>query len=199
MGPIEGVFLAIATIFGFIGVVRGYSKELGNTIVIMYVIAVLGFLDDQVLDDLFAQIGSSIFGIDQATLNLFLFLCYTTVFVGIVFATYQGKTFDYGGQQRKGCLGVGLSLVVGLINGYLVAGTLWYYADKFKYPLSMFQVPLTVTNGQINGQMVSLFQEPLTQIGATIAKDFLPQTVFDGNPVYWALPATALLLLKIWK
>jgi hypothetical protein len=132
-----------------------------------------------VLNDLFTQIGSSIFGIDKATLNLFLFLCYTAVFVAIVFATYQGKTFDYGGQQRKGCLGVGLSLVVGLINGYLVAGTLWYYAAKFEYPLSLFQMPLTTA-------------------GATMVY-YLPQNVFDGNPVYWALPATALLLLKIWK
>ena len=179
MGPIEGVYLAIAAIFGFIGLVRGYNNELVNTVVVMYVIAVLGFLDDQVLDKLFAQIGGSIFGLDEATIDLFLFLCYTVVFVGIVFATYQGKTFDYGGQPARGCLGVGLSLVVGLINGYLVAGTLWYYADKFDYPLSLFQMPLTTTGTEM--------------------VNYLPQNVFDGNPVYWARPATALLLLRIWK
>jgi hypothetical protein len=179
MGPIEGVYLAIAAIFGFIGLVRGYNKELGNTVVIMYVIAAIGFLDDQVLNSLFERVGGSILGIDEATLDLFLFLCYTLVFVGIVFATYQGKTFDYGGQPAKGCLGVGLSWAIGLINGYLVAGTLWYYAAKFDYPLDLFQLPLTPAGAQ----MVS----------------YLPQNVFDSNPVYWALPATALLLLKIWK
>ena len=179
MGPIEGLYLAIAVIFGFIGVVRGYQRELGNTIVIMYVIAAVGFLDDQVLNKLFEQLGGSIFGIDETVLNQFLFLCYTLVFVVVVFWTYQGKTFDFGGQPAKGCLGPILSFVVGLINGYLVAGTLWYYADKFDYPFALFQLPLTA----VGAQMVN----------------YLPQNVFNENPVFWALPATALLLLRIWK
>ena len=179
MGPIEGVYLAIAAIFGFIGMVRGYSRELGNTIVIMYVIAAMGFLDDQVLNSLFERIGGSIFGIDAMTLNQFLFVCYMLVFVTVVFVTYQGKTFDFGGQPAKGCLGIGLSLAVGLVNGYLVAGTLWYYADKFEYPFSLFQMPLTAA-------------------GSTMV-NYLPQNVFQENPVYWALPATLVLLLRIWK
>lgn len=39
---------------------------------IMYVIAAMGFLDDQVLNSLFERIGGSIFGIDAMTLNQFL-------------------------------------------------------------------------------------------------------------------------------
>ena len=179
MGPIEALYLAIASIFGLVGLVRGYQRELGNTIVIMYVIAAMGFLDDQVLNGLFGQIGGSIFGVSELTLNQFLFVCYTLVFVVVVFWTYQGKTFDFEGRPAKGCLGVLLSLVVGLINGYLIAGTLWYYADKFDYPFAVFQLPLTA----VGTEMVN----------------YLPQTVFQDNPVYWALPATVLLLLRIWK
>ena len=179
MGPIEALYISIALIFGLIGIVRGYQRELGNTIVIMYVIAAMGFLDDRVLNNLFNQVGGSIFGVDETLQNQFLLVIYTAVFVLVVFWTYQGKTFDFGGQPAKGCLGFVFGLLVGLINGYLVAGTLWYYADKFEYPFPLFSMPLTAA-------------------GAAMV-NYLPQTVIQGEPVYWALPATALLLLRIWK
>ena len=178
MGPIEYVYITIGIIFAFIGVVRGYQRELGNTIIFMYVIAALGFLDDQYLDKLFQQIGSSIFGVNEATLNQFLLLSYTLVFGIIVFWSYQGVTFDFGGKPVTGILGFLISLGVGLINGYLVAGTLWYYTDKFEYPFAIFQLPLSAT--------------------AEALVNYLPQTIF-GNPVFWALPATALMLIRIRK
>jgi hypothetical protein len=39
---------------------------------------------------------------------------------------------------------------------------------------------------------------PLTAVGSEMV-NYLPQNVFQENPVYWALPATLLLLLRIWK
>ena len=43
MGPIEILFYSVVVIFAFIGVVRGSNRELGNSIIFMYVVAVLGF------------------------------------------------------------------------------------------------------------------------------------------------------------
>ena len=114
----------------------------------------------------------------QETLNQFLLISYVLVFVVIVLWSYHGVTFDFGGKPVTGILGFLISLGVGLINGYLVAGTLWYYTDKFEYPLAIFQLPLSAA-----GEMLV---------------DYLPQVIF-GNPVFWALPATALMLIRIRK
>jgi hypothetical protein len=55
-------------------------------------------------------------GIDETLQDQFLRTCFYSavfilVFVGIVFATYQGKTFDFGGQAGQRLPGVGLSWV----------------------------------------------------------------------------------------
>ena len=176
MGPVELLYITIAFIFGMIGIVRGYHKELGNSIIFMYVIAAMGFLDERVLNSLFERAGTSILGLDAAGLNSFLTVAYTLIFVIVVFISYQGKTFDYSLGPAHGVLGFFFSLGVGLFNGYLVAGTLWYYMNKFQYPLGAIQQPLTATGE------------------AMLA--YLPQNLFD-NPVYWAIPATVLMLLRI--
>jgi len=176
MGPIEYFFLIIGIFFAFVGVIRGYQRELGNTVIFMSVIAALGFLDDQVLDELFQQIGGTVFGVGETTLNQFLLACYYAVFGIVTFISYQGVTFDFTGRAVKGVFGFLLSLGVGLINGYLISGTLWYYADKFGYPFPVVTLPLTATG--------------------EVLVNYLPQTIFD-NPVYWALPATALILIRI--
>ncbi len=36
---------------------------------------------------------------------------------------------DFGGKPMRPPEGTILSLLVGLLNGYLVAGTIWYYAN----------------------------------------------------------------------
>src|SRR3990172_1023848 len=118
MGPIEYFYFTIAVIFVFVGLIRGYQRELGNTIVFMYVIAALGFLDDQILDQVFQQLGSTVFGVTEVALNQFLLVCYTIVLGAIVFISYQGVTFDFGGKPAGGCLGSFISVGVGLLNGY---------------------------------------------------------------------------------
>jgi hypothetical protein len=36
-----------------------------------------------------------------------------------------------------------LALVIGLVNGYLVAGTIWFYLQEFGYPFGLFPTELT--------------------------------------------------------
>lgn len=173
MGPVQFVFIAIGLIIGFVGLARGYDKELGNSIIFMITVAILGFLGDRYMAQL-TNFANSVLGV--ANTNTFLWFFFTAIFVFVVFASYSGMTFNYGGTPARGFLGSVISFGVGLFNGYLVAGTLWYYANLFGYPLGGVQQPL-------NAQGMAII-------------NFLPQNVFP-DPLYWVVPAGILLLLRV--
>lgn len=172
MGPVQYVYLTIAIIIALIGLARGYDKELGNSIIFMITIALLGFVE-QNYEVGIQNLTQRIFG--GGTTSTFLFLLYSIVFIIVVFSSYSGITFSYGGTPLRGFGGQVLSLLVGLFNGYLVAGTLWHYANKYGYPL------LGVT--QLDPSQQSALR-------------LLPQTIFP-NTLYWVVPAAILLILRV--
>ncbi|MCB0054635.1 MAG: hypothetical protein KDE24_34395, partial [Caldilinea sp.] len=106
MGPIEILFFTVVVIFAFIGTVRGSNRELGNSIIFMYVVAVLGFAQERGWTEQAIQEIVNIFGADTARINEFVFVTISMVFVLIIFVTYQGKTFDFSGARILGCLGL---------------------------------------------------------------------------------------------
>lgn len=173
MGPIQYLFIAVGIIVALIGLARGYDKELGNSIIFMLTIAALGFIENRYLEQL-TTIATSVFGMTDP--NVFLFLLFSVTFIVVVFMSYSGITFNFGGSPAKGFMGNLLSLVVGIFNGYLVGGTLWYYANLFNYPL-----------GGLSGNLDQQGQAGLA---------LLPQNIFP-DPVYWVLPAAVLLILRI--
>ncbi len=184
MGPIEVLYSTIAIMIALVGVARGYARELGNTLVIMAAIFLLTFQETLILN-LFSRTGQRVFSIagDQTDLlNFFISTVFTLLFISIVFASYSGRVFafaSFGGRPAGPPHGVVISLLVGLLNGYLIAGTLWYYQDKFNYPLQRF----------------GLIRLPLTATGEAIV-DLLPQRIFD-SPVYWMVPVAVLLIFLV--
>ena len=170
MGPIEILFYTVVLIFGFIGMVRGSNRELGNSIILMYVVALLGVAGERGWIEAAVQRTATIFGADVARVNEVAFILMTILFVAIIVVTYQGKTFDFSVSKVGGCLGLAGGFAGGAFNGYLIAGTLWFYADKYQYPFN-------------------LLMGNLTDVGATILR-FSPPAIFPGNSFFWAIPAT---------
>lgn len=173
MGPVQYVFIAIGVVIALIGLARGYEKELGNSIVLMLTIAVIGFVADRYQTQL-GDIAGRILGVQNQ--QTFLYLLYSILFILVVFSSYSGVTFSYGGKPVSGLPGRLISLGVGLFNGYLISGTLWYFAHTFNYPLGGVQQPLNTA--------------------ATAIVEFLPQTIFP-DPLYWVVPAAVLLILRV--
>lgn len=178
MGPIEVIFGVIAVFITLIGFARTYPKELGNTVIILASIFVLSFLQERVLN-LSDTVGNTLLGGDQQATNLFMSLLFEALFIIAIFASYAGITFDFQGRPAPAPQGTLLSLAVGALNGYLIAGTLWYYQHLFNYPL----------------QTLGVFELPLTALGAELVA-ILPQNLFE-SPVYWMIPVAALLLLRV--
>jgi len=181
MGPIELLYISIGLIIAMIGMARGYVRELGNTVIALSAIFLLTFFQDEIITVL-TKVATDIFGIqDQTSIDGFLSASFTIAFVVIVFASYAGRTLDFLGKPMPPPGGTLLSLGVGLLNGYLIAGTLWYYQDEFGYPL----------------RNVSNFVPPLSPQAETMIQ-YLPPRLFD-SPVYWVIPVVVLLILFVRK
>ncbi len=179
MGPIELFFIAIGGIIALIGLARGYVRELGNTVIALSAIFLLTFLQDDIVK-LLTKVATDFFGMySQDSINGFISIFFTVVFIFIVFASYAGRTLDFVGKPMPPPGGTLLSLGVGALNGYLIAGTLWYYQDEFDYPMSH----------------ISGIQMPLSQ-QAQVMVEYLPPRLFD-SPVYWIIPVVILLILFV--
>ncbi|MCS6827183.1 MAG: hypothetical protein NZ553_11260 [Caldilinea sp.] len=177
MGPIEILFCTVVVIFAFIGSVRGAHRELGNSIILMYVVAILRFADERGWIERSVQV-IRIVDVETERINDVAFLLVVIVFTAVVIVSYQGLTFDFSTKALVGVSGFLAGLGVGALNGYLIAGTYWYYADRYGYPFNLLTGPLT----------------PVGQI----LLGYLPQTIFP-NSMYWAIPATILMILRILR
>jgi hypothetical protein len=118
-------------------------------------------------------------GGDAQAVNFLLSAIFTVMFISAVFASYAGITLDFPGRPMSAPLGPLLTLAVGLLNGYLIAGSLWYYQDRFQYP----------------SQLLGTIQLPLTATGQTLVQ-VLPQRLFE-SPVYWMIPVAVLIIWRV--
>lgn len=181
MGPIELIFGSLLVVFIFIGVVRGYPKELGVTVTVLVALYLLIQIDQrQAFVVSYAGRALGPIGVEveeESIRRLVLFGLYTLFLVAMVFIAYQGVTLDFPGLRSSGPYGVLLNVGSGLLNGYLVLGTIWYYLDKFEYP----------------PQLIGLFEFPLTSFAEKVIP-LLPQYLL-GDKAQWYFLASLFLLL----
>jgi hypothetical protein len=136
MGAIEGLWFTLIGVFIFLGIIRGFLKELGLTTVMI----VFLFAMDQLvprLEELIAQPDSFFqrIGITPETRATPLWLFLTLLVVLVVYISYEGETLAFEGTPPKGFEGFLLGALIGFINGYLVCGTLWWILHRYNYPI----------------------------------------------------------------
>lgn len=133
--------------------IRGFLKELGVTVVLIATLFMLDRLiplvEQLIRDNKLAAIGLKQFTgnpeVDQPG-HLVLMIIFQLIVVIAVFISYQGETLAYEGTSPKFPVGTLLGVMVGLVNGYLITGTLWWLLDHYQYPVSTSVVnPATMT------------------------------------------------------
>ena len=135
MAPIEVFFGAIIFMFALIGLARGFLRELGVTTFMVFLLFFLSRFEPQLETGLLRamDVGGRFVPIENGDLvKCWLFVL---IVVAAAFVSYQGETLAFAGEPPIGSQGVLLGLVTGTLNGYLVAGSLWYYMAKFDYPI----------------------------------------------------------------
>jgi len=172
MGPIEYLWIILTLLFAVIGVVRGFLKELGVTIVL---IATLFGLDRIIpLLEQFIREGKIAFlfkpftgnpAADQPT-NLLLMVIFQGLVLVAVFVAYQGETLAYEGSNPKFPVGILLGALVGGVNGYLITGTLWWILNHYQYPVAETVIKLPLT--QLATDIVNNGLLPLDLLGGGV-------------------------------
>ncbi len=173
MGPVELVFLTVFVIFGVIGVVRGYGKELGVTTMLFITLFVLEFLDERYQAQV-TRLLAVFTGPDQEAQVAAKALIYCAALLVVTFISYEGETLSFpGGKPGK----IIFDLGSGLLNGYLLAGSLWYYLQAANWPIL-----------RPTGEFTALYR--------TLVR-FLPPAVFPWQ--YLIGLAVIMLIARIWK
>src|SRR5512140_2903334 len=108
MVEIQELFLILIIVMGVIGMVRGFLKELGVTLVL---IATLFALDRliPIFNGFINGGGAGFLGLGPvpqtpSTDNL-LFLVFSAIMVAATYIAYQGETLAYEGNNPKGIVG----------------------------------------------------------------------------------------------
>lgn len=195
MLPLDIVFFLLVSIWGLIGVVRTFSKEVGATIAIILAMSGMTIFGPMVIDasnKFFGKIFTSVKIPVAAVPTGAQAFCYTPSqeqfffyiigFAVVVFMGYQGDTLSLN-QSVGRITGSIMGLFIGLVNGWLIAGDLWYFLGQ----CANYTVPALGING------VGV----LDQTSQTLWK-LLPFNTI-GSPLVLVAILFVLLLLRIAK
>jgi hypothetical protein len=170
------LFWMLIVLFGVIGAMRGWAKELLVTSAV-----VLGLFLNAILETyigayrtaLFLQPGGTQFAIRAALLVLLAFFGYQTSHLRAL----QPK------MARERLEELLLGLLMGALNGYLLAGSLWFYLHQSGYPLEMIIRPE-------EGTPLALRIEELIQV--------LPPNVLGIPQVYFAVGVVFVFIIVVF-
>lgn len=127
MIPIHTVLLVLVVLFGLIGSLRGWAKEL-----IVSFSVILALFIEQVLTTLVPPVGD----LWNAMQPLSQFWTRVIIFSLIVLFGYASPTVaqSLGAKvARERLQDILLGFFIGILNGILIVGTVWFYMDEAHY------------------------------------------------------------------
>jgi uncharacterized membrane protein required for colicin V production len=140
MISIHIVFWMFVLIFAVIGALRGWARELLVTFALVISIFLLSIIHT------FAPGLEKSIAKDAAA-NLFWFKFAVTVV--LVVGGYQSVSIPRISASPRLVRGnlqdTLLGLFIGLVNGFLIVGTIWFYLHDAKYPLDIINAPIAGT------------------------------------------------------
>jgi hypothetical protein len=120
------VFMLFLILFGFIGAARGWAKEVLVVASVILALAAITLLDD--LLNLDAMVNNP---------NMWYWICIFILTI-MVFFGYQSPKMQRIARATEKRAQIGekiLGFLMGMVSGYFVVGTYWYFSDVANYPL----------------------------------------------------------------
>ncbi len=172
MMSLSSVFWLLLIITGIIGGSRGWAKEilvLFSLILAMCITALI----DQFLPDVVAMLRAANpalqFSVRAAFFLLLAFFGYESPAVSSALA---------GKGKREKLQDILLGFVMGMLNGYLLVGSLWHYMNETQYPIPGVLMP--------------------TEPSVLAYLNFMPQDVVGIPQIYFATVAAFVFVLVVF-
>ena len=121
------VFWMYVILFAIIGGMRGWAKEILVSFSVILALAFIALLERYVpfiRDVLLPQQSPVLFWLRTIILILLVFFGYQSVNISRISPKMTRERLEH----------MILGIVIGAINGYLIAGTIWFYLSDAKYP-----------------------------------------------------------------
>jgi uncharacterized membrane protein required for colicin V production len=120
------VFLMFLILFGFIGASRGWAKEVLVIASVVLALAIITLLEDLLkLDQMIKN--------DVVWYWIRIFILFTLVLFG--YQSPKVQSFSHATEKRAQIGDWILGFLMGMISGYFVVGTAWYFSNSAGYPL----------------------------------------------------------------
>lgn len=128
------VFYIFLLLFAIIGAMRGWAKEILVTFSVVLALFLITVLESYVgvVKNIARSGGDALFWLETTIVILLVFFGYQTPNLRAI----SGARF-----ARERLQDVLLGFMLGLINGFLIIGTIWFYLDRAGYPLKFIQPP----------------------------------------------------------
>ena len=167
MIPVEFLWLALIVVFGVAGMVRGLWKELGVTTIMLLSLFVLTFGWNQVGEKIVEAIPG------QTSTATIMALYYIIPVIFVAFIAYEGITLKFPLREMKGIFKALLGFPGGLLNGYLIVGTIWDVINRADY--FGLEVPLGTTGATVavSDSLTSLCTELVKYLPVTFVNEFV--------------------------
>jgi uncharacterized membrane protein required for colicin V production len=136
------VFYMFLATFACIGAMRGWMKEL---LVIFSVIVALSFI--AVIENLFPVIGPFLKENPSIQYWVRVIIVLTLVFFG--YQSPRFSRFSKSVEKRERIGDTLLGLIMGLLSGYFVVGTLWSFSNSAQYPMIAKYINVEATPANI--------------------------------------------------
>jgi uncharacterized membrane protein required for colicin V production len=175
-------------VFGIIGLARGLWEELGVTTVILLSLFALNLGERLILENLASNLPEGVLsGTPTGTVAA---IYYGAVICFVAFIAYQGITLEFPVKKQKGVFKWFFGFLGGLLNGYLIVGTVWDVVNRASY--FGLKVPMGSTGTRI------AISDTLTQLHNTLVK-YMPVTLMNSSDwvPYVFLAVGMILLLAI--
>jgi uncharacterized membrane protein required for colicin V production len=180
MITVELFWLILIFVFGIIGAVRGLGKELGTTAILCLSLFALWLGWDRAGDFIVSLVGKLPFR--EFTEAQTEALYYTTAIAFVAFISYEGVVLEFP-VRLKGVLKNLFGFLGGLVNGYLVVGTVWDVVAHADYFLPQ----------------VHIVTPPFSSFHNTVIQ-YLPVTLLnDVSPLPFLVVGMLLLLAIVFK
>jgi uncharacterized membrane protein required for colicin V production len=178
MIPIEYFWIVLVIMFGLIGSARGLRRELGSTAILLLSLFAAYIGEQQILSRLAPSLETgALTGWPDGTMAA---IYYSVLIIFVAFISYEGIVLVFPIKELQG-LYKGISgFFGGLLNGYLVIGTLWN----------------TTANADYLRPNLSIISDPLSALHESVVS-FLPISIMDSFSPYIMLVLGMILLLAI--